>query len=312
MFHKLSVVIPVFNEAEIIPTLADRLLKTLNTLHFSYEVIFVDDGSDDEGARLLANLSQRESNVRVLKLSRNFGHQAAVTAGLEQASGDGIVLMDGDLQDIPEAIPDFVQQWEAGFDVVYAIRTSRKENWFMQFLFKFFYSLVSKISGVKLPLNAGIFCLMDRKVCNVLTSLTEHGRYFPGLRAYAGFRQTGIPIDRDARFAGNPHVKFRGLVQLALDAIFSFSNLPLRLATYLGTLVASCSFLYLAVVLCIKIFTSKAISGWASILGAVLLLGGIQLVMLGVVGEYIGRIYEETKRRPYFVVAEKLNFPQDS
>lgn len=266
-----------------------------------WSVLFVNDGSSDGTEEALDTLAEAHTNVAVLHLSRNFGHQAALTAGIENADADAVVLMDGDLQDTPETIPLFVKEWEKGAEVAYAIRTSRQEGVLSRFAFKAFYRMLGKLSGIALPTDAGIFSLLDRKVLKVIQSMPEHNRYFPGMRAFAGFRQVGVPAERGARFADKPRVGFKGLVKLACDAVFSFSYVPLRLMTWSGLCIALAAFAYLVWVLSQKFVTHAAISGWTSILGAVLLLGGIQIVMLGVVGEYIARIYEETKKRPPYV-----------
>jgi polyisoprenyl-phosphate glycosyltransferase len=303
----LSIVIPVLNEEKILPELWERLSLVLSTLNDPAEVIFVDDGSSDQGFSFLLDLSKKDPRVKLIRLSRNFGHQPALSAGIDHASGDAVVLMDGDLQDRPEAIPDFVKEWRAGSEVVYAVRASRKEGAVMRLAFKLFYRFIAKMSGIDLPPDAGIFGLLDRKVINVLKSMPERNRYFPGLRAYAGFGQKGIPVERDARHTGSSRVRLGGLIKLAADGIFAFSYIPIRMATGLGLLVAAGAFLFLLVIAFKKFVSHVAILGWASTLGAVLFIGGLQLVMLGIVGEYVGRIYEETKNRPYYIVSEKRN-----
>jgi glycosyltransferase involved in cell wall biosynthesis len=307
----LSVVIPMYNEEQTLPELWRRLESVLSETHLHYEVIFVDDGSTDGTTAAIRELCQIHPQVQLIRLSRNFGHQPALTAGMDMSRGKAVVLMDGDLQDAPEAIPAFLEARGKGAEVAYAVRTKRRENPLMRLAFKSFYRLLGQVARISLPLDAGIFCLLDRRVVNVLKSMPEHNRYFPGLRAYTGFRQIGIPVQREGRYAGKPRVGIRGLFKLALDALFSFSFLPLRLATFTGLLVALGAFCYLVIVLYWKLFTIKAISGWASTLGAILLFGGLQLTMLGIVGEYIGRIYEETKKRPYYIIAETFNRRSD-
>jgi dolichol-phosphate mannosyltransferase len=216
--------------------------------------------------------------------------------------------MDGDLQDRPEAIPDLVGEWRSGAEVVYALRVKRKEGALKRAGFWGFYSLLSRLSGVPQPPGAGIFCLLDRKVLEVLKSMPEHNRYFPGLRAYAGFTQRGIEVERDARFSGTPRVSPLGLVRLALDGIISFSYVPIRLVTLTGLAVAAAAFFFMCVVLYKKLVSHQAILGWASTLVAILFLGATQIITLGIVGEYIGRIYEEVKARPYYIVKERRNF----
>ncbi|MFH0909351.1 MAG: glycosyltransferase family 2 protein [bacterium] len=300
-------VIPVFNEAQTLPELHRRLMDVMASTGLAFELLFVNDGSIDHSGEIVRAFCAQDRRVKLIELSRNFGHRPALAAGIDRASGDAVVIMDGDLQDKPEVIADFVAKWREGYDVVYAVRTSRKENPLSRALFKAFYWLLVHVSGIRQPPDAGNFSLLDRRAAQVLKALPERNRYYPGLRAFIGFRQTGIPVDRDARFFGTSRVQFTGLIRLACDAVFSFSFAPLRLATYLGLAVASCAFLYLLVVLYYRLFTDQAITGWASTLGAILFLGGVQLVTLGVLGEYIGRIYDETKQRPYFIVAESLN-----
>lgn len=310
---EIQIIIPVYNEEAIISELWERLRSVGESLDSTWSLMFVNDGSSDSTADLINDLCEKEDHVDVIHLSRNFGHAAALSAGVDHASGEAIILMDGDLQDRPEAIPDFISKWKEGYDVIYATRASRKENPLMRFFFKFFYKLLAKFSGIDQPLDAGIFGLLDKKVVGAIKAMPENNRYFPGLRAYAGYRQAGVTVDRDERYAGAPKVGIRGLFRLAMNAIFAFSYFPLRLVTLLGLIVAGIAFLYIALILYFKIFTDQAISGWASNLGATLFLGGVQLVMLGIVGEYIGRIYEETKNRPHYYIAEKRgdSFSQD-
>lgn len=298
----LQIVIPLYNEIHILPELWERLSSACRQITLSWSAIFVDDGSTDGTAEALDRLADSFPNIGVLHLSRNFGHQAALTAGVDQADADAVILMDGDLQDTPETLPRFVAEWRAGAEVVYAIRTKRQEGFLSSLAFKLFYRILKVLSGISQPADAGIFSLLDRRVLEVVRSMPEHNRYFPGLRAFAGFRQVGLPVERGARFAGEPRVGFRGLFKLAGDAIFSFSYVPLRIVTCFGVFMAFASLVYLLWVLFEKFVTHTAISGWASTLGATLLLGSIHIVMLGVVGEYIARIYEETKHRPLYVI----------
>lgn len=298
----LQIVIPLYNELHTLPELWQRLSAVCEPMGMDWSVLFVDDGSSDGTGDALDALVAKQPNVGILHLSRNFGHQAALTAGIDHADADAVILMDGDLQDTPETLPRFVEEWEKGAEVVYAIRTKRKEGLFSRLAFKSFYRLLGLLSGIPQPADAGIFSLMDRRVLQIVKSMPEHNRYFPGLRAFAGFHQVGLPVERGARFADEPRVGFHGLFKLASDAVFSFSYVPLRIVTVSGVFMAIASFVYLLWVLFQKFVTRAAISGWTSTLGAILLLGSIQIVMLGVVGEYIARIYEETKRRPSYVV----------
>ena len=309
MNKTISVVIPIYNEVATLPELVRRLLDVLAGITYPYEVIFVNDGSTDGSSEYLENVCLEQPTIRLIQLSRNFGHQPALTAGIDHAVGDAVVLMDGDLQDRPEAIPHFIAEWEKGAQVTYAVRVSRQEQLVYRTAFKAFYWVQHRLSGIEQPVDAGIFSLLDRCVIDALKNMPERNRYFPGLRAYAGYRQVGIPVDRDARFAGTSRVSIPGLFKLAVDGIISFSYVPIRLVTAFGCLVALGSFGYALRVLHKKLVTGEAIIGWASTLTAILFLGGVQLITLGILGEYIGRIYEEVKNRPYYIVRTKTNFP---
>jgi polyisoprenyl-phosphate glycosyltransferase len=303
----LSVVIPIFNEEASLPELTKRLGQVLSGVNLEAEVILVDDGSADRSPELIRDVCGRDRRFKMLRLSRNFGHQPALSAGLDNASGDAVVLMDGDLQDRPEAIPEFLKAWREGHDVVYAVRASRKENVLLRAAFRGFYRLLARASSIRLPVDAGIFSLLDRKVVAVLKSMPERNRYFPGLRAYAGFRQTGVSVERDARFSATSRVSLSGLVRLAVDGLVSFSYLPIRLCSFAGFAVSVVAFVIVLQVLYKKLVSHEAIPGWASTLTAILFLGGFQLIMLGVIGEYIGRVYEEVKKRPFYVIQERVN-----
>ena len=304
----LSIVIPIYNEEGILPELLQRLLPVIDGIPSSFEIVFVDDGSSDTSTAIIEASAADDPRIKLVQLSRNFGHQSALSAGIDLASGDALILMDGDLQDRPEAIPKFMEAWKDGADVAYAVRTSRQESWLKSLCFSSFYRLLKVVSGIQQPPDAGIFGLIDRKVITELQKMKEHNRYFPGLRAYAGFNQVGVEVDRDARFEGEARVGLKGLIKLAFDALFSFSVMPLRIISAVGAVVALMAFLYLLVIAYSKFIANNAISGWPSLLGAILFLGGLQLVMLGIVGEYVGRIYEETKQRQLYIVKNKVNF----
>lgn len=305
----ISVVVPLYNEAGTIPELWRRMESLLKGQPLGWDLILVNDGSTDQTGPILDGLAAAESRVRVLHLSRNFGHQPALKAGLDHARGDAVIIMDGDLQDRPEAIPDFLRAWEQGAQVVYAVRHGRKESLLYRIMFSSFYRLLSWASGkVRMPVEAGNFGLVDRVVADHICAMPEHNRYFPGLRAFVGYRQVGVPVEREARFADKARVGFTGLIRLAMDALFSFSYAPIRFFTYIGLVIAGLSFLFLLKVLIHKLIAPQTVAlGVASLLTAVLLIGGLQLVMLGVLGEYIGRIYEESKRRPYYIVGRSVN-----
>jgi len=299
---KVSVVIPVFNEAGVLDELHERLAAVLGECAEDYEIIAVDDGSTDGSMDKIAELASRDARFKGVELSRNFGQQAAVSAGLSFACGDVVVLMDSDLQDPPEELPKMFAKLEEGYDVVFARRVKRKEGPGKRLAFRLFYKLLRMSAGKRIPVDAGLFSVMRRPVADQMRAFPEKNRFLPGLRAWAGFRQTGVEIERGERYDATPRVKLRGLIRLAMDAIFSFSYLPLRIMTFLGVLAAVPSFAYILVVLYYKLFTKKAELGWASILSAVLFLGALQLIAIGVVGEYVGRIYDEVKNRPVFVV----------
>jgi len=303
-----SIIIPVYNEEQTIPELYARLAAATAALDAPAEVILVDDASRDRSYELLCAIHARDARVKILRLSRNFGHQVAISAGIEEAKGDAVILMDGDLQDPPELIPAMAARWKEGFSVVYTVKKSRRENPLKRLAFTSFYRVLHALSSIRIPMDAGNFSLMDRRVVDVLRAMPERNRYISGLRAWAGFPQTSIAYDRDPRFAGKPQMSLGRLVQLALDGIFSFSNVPLRLAIYLGLLTAALAFAGALYVIYAKIFTDRAIIGWASTILSILFVGGMILVTLGVIGEYISRIYEEVKKRPLYVVRDRIGF----
>ena len=303
----VSVVVPIKDEIQTLPELARRLSDVLRDELADAEIVFVDDGSTDGSAQWIVERRGEDPRVKLVRLSRNFGHQAAVTAGLAHAAGRGVVLMDGDLQDPPELIPSLVAKWREGYEVVRTVKTLRKESWPRRVAFRAFYWMIRSLSSeTDLPLQAGVFSLLDRRVVDELGRMPERNRYLAGLRAWVGFRQTSVEYERDARWSGKPRVSVARLFHLAFDGIFSFSNLPLRLATLLGLLVSLSAFVLMATVIYQKLFTDRAILGWASLMTSVLFLGGVVLVTIGIIGEYTGRIYDEVKRRPLYVVAERL------
>lgn len=309
---KYSIVVPIFNEAATIPELWRQLHLVIQNLDSACEVIFIDDGSKDNSYQLLSQLQQENNEIKILRLSRNFGHQPALTAGIENAAGEAVILMDGDLQDSPQAILRFVERWQQGYDVVYAIREKRKEFWLKRLAFVLFYRLLNFLSGKQLPLDAGIFSLMDRRVVEALCQMPERNRYLSGLRAYAGFKQTGIVVERGSRYHGQPKVTVSKLFKLALDGIFSFSVIPLRIATIFGFVCAICAFILGLVGLYYKLVLKTTFLSWAYGLTTTFFMGGIQLIFLGIIGEYIGRIYDEVKQRPYYIIKDTRGFYQQS
>ena len=305
----LSIVVPIKDEIETLPELARRLTNVLVRELSDAELLFVDDGSGDGSARWIAERHAEDPRFKLVRFSRNFGHQAAVTAGLANASGRAIVLMDGDLQDPPEMIPALVAKWREGNEVVHTVKTRRRESWPRRLAFRAFYRVMRALSETDMPLQAGVFSLLDRRVVDELLRMPERNRYLAGLRSWVGFRQTAVEYERDARWSGEPRVSVTRLFRLAFDGIFSFSNLPLRLATLLGLVVSLAAFLLMAAILYLRLFTDRAILGWASLMTSVLFLGGVILVTIGIIGEYTGRIYDEVKRRPLYVVAERVGLP---
>ena len=299
----LSVVIPVYNEAENIVPLYERLSSTLGQLGGS-EIIFVDDGSGDSSAEIVLDLRKRDSSVKLIRLSRNFGHQAALSAGLDHARGQAVVFMDADLQDPPELITELVREWRAGHEVVYAVRRKRKEALVKRLGYFVFYRLLQPLAETQIPLDAGDYCLIDGKVAEAMRALPERNRFLRGLRSWVGFKQIGVPYDRPARLSGEAKYTMRRLVKLALDGLLAFSSTPLRLASYLGFVTAAAGVVYTLVAVFAKLLTGNVPAGWTSIVALLLTVGGIQLIMTGVVGEYLARVYTETKGRPLYVIRE--------
>ena len=304
---RLSVGIPVFNEQEVLPELLSRLLRVLDGIDGGpHEVIFVDDGSSDGSRRLLEDAANRDSRIRIVVLSRNFGHQAALGAALDFATGDAVVLMDADLQDEPEVIPAFVEQHRSGADVVFARRRTREEGWLLRLAYRAFYRLISALSDTKLPLDTGDFALLGRPVIDALRRLPEHERYLRGLRAWVGFTQVGIDVDRQARAAGTPKYTTWKLMKLAVDGICSFSIVPLRAAAVTGLVAIAASIAFSLYAVYVRIAVGRVPAGFTASLLIMTFLSGVQLLFLGVIGEYLGRVYGEAKGRPSYVVARVM------
>jgi polyisoprenyl-phosphate glycosyltransferase len=300
----ISVVAPVFNEHSTLPELHRRLTDVLGALG-PYEIVLVDDGSSDGSWDTLLELAARDSHLRLLRLSRNFGHQAALSAGLDAARGEAIVLMDADLQDPPDLIPQLVAKWREGFDVVYAIRGEREGEPRLRLAsISLFYRLLYRITSTEIPQNVGDFRLLSRRAADAISAMPERARFLRGMTSWIGFRQTGVSYTREARYAGESKYPTRKLIRLALDGITSFSTAPIKLVTALGfALVVFCAGV-LAWTLYVRFFTSHHPQGWTSVIAVVLLLGGVQLLSLGVIGQYVARIFDETKQRPLYLVDE--------
>ncbi|MCS7029767.1 MAG: glycosyltransferase family 2 protein [Bacteroidia bacterium] len=303
---KLSVVIPIYNEEPNIQVLYQRLKEVLNTVPYTWELIFVNDGSKDASGDLVRKLRQQDKRVKYLEFSRNFGHQIAVTAGIDHAFGDMVVIIDADLQDPPELIIDMIKKWEEGYEVIYAKRKKRKgETWFKLLTAKVFYRILRKITSFEIPLDTGDFRLIDQKVAENLRNMPERSRFIRGMVAWSGFRTTGIEYERQERHAGETKYPFKKMLRFAIDGITSFSYFPLQLASYLGIFFSIVSFIAIIVVLYLHFFTDKTIHGWTSTILAVLFIGGIQLFTLGIIGEYLARIGTDVKQRPIYVLRKK-------
>jgi len=306
---RLSIAVPVRNEEAVLPELLRRTCAMLDGIAGGpHQVVFVDDGSSDGTLEILEEASRRDKRVMVVSLSRNFGHQAALTAALDYVSGDAVVLMDGDLQDVPEAIPEFVKRYEEGYDVVYATRAARKEGWYLRLCYFLFYRLQTLLSETRLPLDAGDFGLMSRRVVEELRRMPEHHRYLRGLRSWVGFRQIGIAVERAERHSGRSKYDMLKLLKLASDGIFAFSILPLRAAALLGTLAISFSALFAFYSLIVKVFLRQSPKGFTALVFLITFLSGVLLLFLGIIGEYVGRIYEEIKARPLYVVDKIVDY----
>jgi len=302
----ISIVLPIYNEEEVLPQLRERLEPVLASLGHEIEVGLIDDGSSDRSPEILAGWTEHWPGSVLIRLSRNFGHQAACTVGLRKAGGDAVVLMDADLQDPPETIPEMVKLWEAGSEVVVAERRGRKERGLKRWALDAFYVVFNALSDAPIGLKSGVFCLMDRKVVDVLADLPERNRFLPGLRWYVGFDADQVEYDRDERAAGAPKQGSRRLVRYALDAILSFSPKPLRLLTLVGLLVCFLSSSYALVLVVQRILGINVVRGFTTPTVAILFLGGLNLLGLGLIGEYIARIYDEVKARPIAVVRDEI------
>jgi glycosyltransferase involved in cell wall biosynthesis len=304
-----SIVIPVYNEAEVLPSLYNRLTRVMEGLVEPYEIIFVNDGSWDDSTALLRDFQDRDARVKFLSFSRNFGHQIAITAGLDYSSGQAAVVMDADLQDPPEVIPRLIEQWRKGFDVVFAVRAKRQgEGLFKRATAAIFYRLFRRMTATEIPLDAGDFRLMSRRAIDTLQSIRERNRFIRGLAGWIGFRQTSVTFVRDVRQAGETKYPLKKMGRFALNGLLSFSLVPLQLASYVGFLISTIGFFYIVYAIGLKLFTDRVVLGWTSVMVAVLFLGGVQLISLGIIGEYIGRIYDEVKQRPLYVVDEAKGF----
>jgi len=308
-----SIIVPVYNEELVITETHKRLTGVMQNISEGYEIIYVNDGSRDKTADMIRTIIEGDKNVRLLDFSRNFGHQTAITAGMENASGDAVIIIDADLQDPPEVILQMIDKWKQGYEVVYGKRLKRKgETFFKKWTAAAYYRLLRNMTEMDFPVDTGDFRLIDRKVCNELKRLPEKNRYVRGLVSWVGFRQTFVEYVREERFAGETKYPLKKMIRFAMDGITSFSYKPLKLATYVGFFFAMVSFLYLIVVIVQTLYFKQTVSGWASIVAINLFFNGVTLIILGLIGEYIGRIYDESKNRPLYILRDKVGFDEDN
>lgn len=303
---RYTIIVPVYNEEVVVQETYRRLTQVMAPLGEPYELLFVNDGSRDRTAEMIKEFAESDQCVKLLDFSRNFGHQIAITAGMDYARGDAVVIIDADLQDPPELIPQMIEKWQEGYEVVYARRAKRKgETLFKKWTASFFYRTLRVLTEVNIPLDTGDFRLIDRKVCATMRGIREKNRFVRGLVSWVGFRQAAIEYVREERFAGETKYPLKKMLRFSLDGITSFSYKPLRLASYLGFVISLASFVYLLFSLGQKLFSASTVAGWTSLIACVLLLNGVVLIILGILGEYVGRIYDETKNRPLYILRNR-------
>ena len=302
---ELSVIIPIYNEEENISLLHHRLTKVLNEMDSGYELIFVNDGSHDDSMELVQQLAKENAYVKYIDLSRNFGHQIAVMAGLDHAQGEASIIIDADLQDPPELIPEMVAKWKEGYEVVYAKRKSRKgESAMKKWTAKLFYRILRKLTDFDIPVDVGDFRIIDQKIVEVLRNMPERSKYLRGQIAWVGFNQTYVTYNREERHAGETGYSIKKMLDLAMNAVTGFSEAPLRLVTYMGIMVTVFSLLTMMYTLISRLLTDSYVEGWASLMVSILFLGGVQMIAIGILGEYIGRIYRDIRQRPLYIVKD--------
>ena len=304
-----SIIVPLYNEEEVIHETYRRLKEVMDSTREPYEIIFVNDGSRDKTVEIAKKMHSDDENLKLISFSRNFGHQVAITAGMDFANGKAIVVIDADLQDPPEVILKMIEKWKEGYEVVYGKRVKRKgETFFKKFTAKAFYRTLNSLTDVDIPVDTGDFRLIDRKVCDALKEIPEHNRYVRGLVSWLGFKQTGVEFIREERFAGTTKYPLKKMLKFATDALTSFSYKPLKFATYIGSTISALSLAALMILLIEKIFYISQVPGWTMFASVILLINGLMLAVLGILGEYIGRIYDEAKGRPLYIVGEKAGF----
>ncbi len=306
-----SLIIPLYNEEEVVLECVKRVINVMDNIDGDYEIIFVNDGSKDKTMEIMTNVCKGNHKLKIIDFSRNFGHQIAITAGMDYAKGDAIIVMDADLQDPPEVISEMISKYNEGYEVVYAIRKKRKgESFFKRISAKLFYRFLRYMCNIDIPVDTGDFRLISKKVSNVLSGLTERNRYVRGLVAWVGFKQIGIEYEREERFAGVTKYPLKKMIKLSIDGITSFSTKPLTVSKNLGLFIAFIGFIYAIVVIVQKFALNMPNTGWASIVVLLLIIGGVQLIMIGIVGEYIARIFDESKNRPLYIINEKYNIDE--
>ncbi len=307
-----SIVVPVYNEEEVVHECYKQLKEVMDGLHENYELIFINDGSKDKTAGILREYCKKDPRLKLIDFSRNFGHQVAISAGMDSSSGDAVVVIDADLQDPPRVIPQMIDRWKEGYDVVYGKRLKRKgETIFKKLTAAAFYRFLKKMTDVDIPVDVGDFRLIDRSVCDAMKKISERNRFVRGLISWLGFKQGEVMYEREERYAGITKYPLRQMIRFALNGVFSFSYKPLKIATFLGIFASAAGFFYLVYALYQKFFTDVTVTGWTSLVSLILIFNGLILFILGIIGEYLGRIYDESKNRPLYVIRERLNFENE-
>lgn len=307
-----SIVVPVYNEEEVIHECYKQLKGVMDSTKENYEIIFVNDGSKDKTVEILKGYCKKDKNIKLIDFSRNFGHQVAISAGMDEAGGDAVVVIDADLQDPPRVILEMIAKWKDGYDVVYGKRMKRKgETIFKKLTASAFYRFLKKMTDVDIPVDVGDFRLIDRSVCDAMKKISERNRFVRGIISWLGFKQGDVLFEREERFAGATKYPLKRMIRFALNGVFSFSYKPLKIATFLGVFASAAGFFYLIYALYLKLFTDATVTGWTSMVSFILIFNGMILFILGIIGEYIGRIYDESKNRPLYVIRERVNFKKD-